>query len=375
MPGQRPRVLVVITLAEVGGAQTYVASLLPALAERFDVTLAAYGPGPLADRAHEAGVRFVSLRHVRRPVNPWQDLLGLVELVRLFRRERPDLVHLNSSKASLLGLLAAVLTRVRLRVVTINGTVKGWGSATTVGRSSFLVRRLGPLQAALTTATVCVSEEERRVAVELGAAQPERTVVIHNAVDVASLPRRHEHNGPARLISVGRLRPPKDYVTLVRALAALAGDSFHAQLVGDGPDRPALEAELAACGLNGEVELTGERGDVPELLAGSDALVLSSRSEGLPLSVLEAMAIGLPVVASAVGGIPELVTDGETGFLVAPGDPDALADRLSRLIADPELRRRMGDAGRLRVRERFDLPAMQRAHVELYERLLAGSTP
>src|SRR5207253_4828679 len=95
----RPRVLVVITLAEVGGAQSYVASLLPALAERFEVAVAAHGPGPLEQAAREAGVRYIPLRHVRRPLSPWQDFLAVVELFRLFRRERPAAVHLNSSTA------------------------------------------------------------------------------------------------------------------------------------------------------------------------------------------------------------------------------------------------------------------------------------
>src|SRR5581483_5478407 len=269
----------------------------------------------------------------------------------------------------LLGSLAAAIARVPLRVVTLNGAVAGWL------RHSRAVTLSGRLIGRLATAVVCVSEEERRVAIATGAARPGRAVVIHNAVDVASLPRRRERNGAVRLISVGRMRPPKDFVTLTRALAGLPAASFHAQIVGDGPDRPALEAELAASTLNGELELTGERSDVPELLAESDAFVLSSRSEGLPLSVLEAMAVGLPVVATAVGGVPELVEDGLTGFLVPAGDEDAMRDRLAQLVADPDLRRSMGLAARARAERLFDLPAMRQAHVELYERLLAGSRP
>ena len=104
---QRPRVLIVVTLAETGGAQTYVASLLPALVEEFDVVVAAHGPGPLLEAARRAGARFVALEHVRRPLSPWRDLRGLLELVALMRRERPDIVHANSSKAGVLGRLAA----------------------------------------------------------------------------------------------------------------------------------------------------------------------------------------------------------------------------------------------------------------------------
>src|ERR687895_2207235 len=113
---ERPRILLVVTLAEPGGAQTYVASLLPALVDDFDVTVAAHGPGPLREAVKATGVRFVALRHVRRRINPWRDLLGLLELVVLVRRARPHIVHASSSKAGFLGRIAAWLTGVTIRI-------------------------------------------------------------------------------------------------------------------------------------------------------------------------------------------------------------------------------------------------------------------
>jgi glycosyltransferase involved in cell wall biosynthesis len=142
-------------------------------------------------------------------------------------------------------------------------------------------------------------------------------------------------------------------------------------IVGEGPDRPRLEQEIRALGVTERVRLVGERYDVPQLLAEADVFALSSASEGMPVSVLEAMAAGLPVVSSRVGGVPELVVDGETGILVRPGDASALAAALSSLIADPAERRRLGAAGRARAEERFDLEPFRRAHVELYSRELA----
>jgi glycosyltransferase involved in cell wall biosynthesis len=170
---------------------------------------------------------------------------------------------------------------------------------------------------------------------------------------------------------VGRLAYPKDPLTLVRALTALNGRRFSALLVGEGPQRPRVEAELASLRPATPIVLTGDRDDVGELLASSHLFVLSTRSEGLPVTVLEAMAAGLPVVASRVGGIPELVVDGETGFLVPPGDAYGLAYAIDRLLGDATLRERFGAAGRCRVEGGFGRQAFVAAHLELLRRQLA----
>ena len=362
-----PRVLILITLAEPGGAQTYVAQLLPALASRCEVVVAAYGDGPLRDAAREAGVRFVGLRHVRRALRPGRDLLGLLELLALIRRERPDVVHANSSKAGVLGRVAALLMRVPVRVFTVHG----WAFKAYAGLPSRLYLWADRLMSPLTSATICVSETERAAGFAARTCRPRSTVVIPNAVDVEAAPPARGDGDPPRIVTVGRLAAPKDALTLVRALALLGPIRFSALLVGDGPDRAAVEAEVRSLDLEDRVELAGSRADVPALLAAADVFVLSSRSEGAPISILEAMAAGLPVVACDVGGVGELVADGETGLLVPSADPARLAEALRRLVADPGLRRRLGAVGRARARERFDLPAFRAAHLELYARELA----
>ena len=367
MNGERkPRLLLVITLAERGGAQSYVASLLPAVAERYDTTLAAYGHGPLSEAAGAAGVEFVSLRHVRRALNPCRDVLGLVELLALIRRRRPDIVHASSSKAGILGRLAAWLAGVPIRIFTVHG----WAFAAYAGVPGRVYRVAERSMLPLTSATICVAEYERRVGIAAGACRAEETVVIPNAVQVSALPRAGQRGGVVELISVGRLRAPKDFITLARALARLERGSFRASLVGEGPDRSMIEAELRQLGLGDSVRLLGDRSDVPRLLAEADVFVCSSRSEGMPVSIIEAMAVGLPVVASAVGGVPEMVDDQRTGLLVAPGAAAPLADALARLIGDRALREQMGLAGRTDALQRYDLPSFRQAHLELYARLL-----
>jgi glycosyltransferase involved in cell wall biosynthesis len=363
--GELPRVLIVITLAEVGGAQTFVAHLLLALAQRYEVVVAAHGPGPLRAAAEAVGARYVPLRHVRRAVNPWRDVLGLAEMIVLCRRERPQVLHANSAKARLLGLLAARLTGVPVRLLTAHGWPFLWWSGLR-GRLYLWGERLN---GRLATGIVCVSEAERRAAVAAGVCSPEQAVVIHNAVDVSGTPRARHDGALPTMLSVGRLAEPKDFTTLVRALARLERETFRAWIVGDGPDREALESEIRRLGVDDCVELLGERDDVAGLMAQSDVFVLSSRSEGLPLSILEAMAAGLPVVGSEVGGVRELVAD--CGFVVPPGDPDALAAALRRLVADPELRRRRGELARRRAEARFDLRTFHRAYLDLYASELA----
>jgi glycosyltransferase involved in cell wall biosynthesis len=350
----RPRVLLLVTLAETGGAQTYVAALAKALAREYDVVVAAHGEG-----FH--GFRYVPLRHLRRPLNPLHDALALVELYRLFRRERPLVVHANSSKAGVLGRLAAFAARVPVRFFTVHG----WAFKAHTGLASNAYLWADRLMSPLTTTTICVAHGERSAGLQARTCRADRTVVIYNGVPL-DVPRRGAHTGPATLLSVGRLRAPKDFVTLVRAMAALEPGAARLRIAGDGPDRPALEAEIDRLGLTERVELLGTRDDVPELLAGSDVFVLASDSEGLPMSVLEAMAAGLPVVASAVGGIPELVRDGETGTLVRPGDSAVLARAIERIVSDPVLRDRLGEAGRHRVEQEFSLERFEREHLELY---------
>lgn len=365
MEDRKPRLLILITLSELGGAQTAVSLLLPGLVDRFEVTLAAQGTGPLREAADAAGVPYVELQHIRRAIHPWQDALGLVELVRLCRRLRPDIVHAHSSKVGVLGRFAASLTRVPARVYTVHG----WSFAAYDGLAGRVYLWLERLMRPLTTAVVCVAEATRGQGVAARACDPSRTVVIHNAVEVGSFGARVESNGPPRIVSVGRFAYPKDFATLLESLTLLDAD-YRAALAGDGPDLAEVATAVEARGLSDRVELLGAQGNVGELLARSDVFVLSSLSEGFPVSILEAMAAGLPVVATDVGGVAEAVADGETGMLVPAADPEALAGALERVVADVEVRRRLGAAGRARALRLFDAPRYRAAHLDLYRREL-----
>jgi glycosyltransferase involved in cell wall biosynthesis len=365
---ERPRILLLVTLSGVGGAQSYVAALVPALAERFDVVVAAHGDGPLSDAVRRAGGRYVALRHVRRALGP-RDALGLFELVALLRRERPAVLHANSSKAGILGRVAAVLTRVPVRVFTAHG----WAFGARTGASATLFRWADRLARPLTTAVVCVSESERSAGLAARTCDPAWTWVIHNGVALDGVAPAALDGAPPVIVSVGRLAAPKDPLTLIAALARLPAGTFRAVLVGGGPQHETVAAAVRRAGLDDAVALVGHRDDVAARLAAADLFVLASRSEGLPISILEAMAAGLPVVASAVGGVAEAVVDGETGLLAPAGDAQALAGAIERVLADRQLRRAMGSAGRARAASHFALGRFGAEHLAVYERALAAA--
>ena len=178
---------------------------------------------------------------------------------------------------------------------------------------------------------------------------------------------------PNRIVAVGRLAHPKRTDLLVQAFASIrrAHPSAELQIVGDGPDRADVERRVRELGVQEGVRLLGDRDDVPELLSRSGCFVLASDYEGCPLAVIEAMAAGVPVVATGVGGVPELVEDGRTGFVVAPGDPQALAAAVERVLLDPEGARKMGEAGRAIARSRLSRERMVGELVRLYDEVQA----
>jgi glycosyltransferase involved in cell wall biosynthesis len=360
---RRPRLLIVVTLTETGGAQTYVRELLPAIVADFDVSVAGSGDGPLVRAAESAGATFVALKNVRREMHPVRDFLGLIELWRLAVRIKPDLVHLNSSKVGILGTLSATLAGVRARVFTAHG----WAFKSEAGVRGVLFRLLHRAVRPLLTCVICVSQAELEAGLAAAACVERHSVVIPNGVRVRPL-WTAERSG---IVTVTRLRPPKDTLTLIEALGR-APELPTLTIVGDGPDRAAIEQAIEARGLGARVVLVGDVADAGSYLDRAAVFVLSTKSEGMPMAVLEAMAAGLPVVASAVGGIPEIVVDGQTGLLVQPGDPEALTAALRRLLGDSSLASRLGAAARRAAETTNSLQQFQERHRALYERLLAA---
>jgi glycosyltransferase involved in cell wall biosynthesis len=311
-------------------------------------TVAVGEAGFLVDTLGELGIPVRFLPVLQREVSPAEDARAVASLRRIIRAERPHLVHTHSTKAGLLGRLAA-----RLEGVPAIHTAHAWSFSDGIAwrRKAFAIP-LEALAGRWTARFVAVSEADREVAERFRVARPGQVAVVHNGVQDVE-PRADPGAGePPVLTMIARMAAPKDHLLLLRALSRV-NRPFHARFVGDGPDRATIEAERRVLGLEERVELLGVRRDIPELLATSQLAVLASRQEGFPLTVLEAMRAGLPVVASRVGGIAEAVEHGRNGLLVRSGDEPGLAAALDQLLGDPVARRRMGEAGRRDYEARF----------------------
>jgi len=364
-----PRILMVVTLPDWGGAQAYVHQLALACKGRYNVTVACGTPGPLIPLLVQADVPVIEIPSMGRNPHPVRDARALVHLGRILRRGRFDLVHLNSTKAGLIGRLAALFAEVPVVIFTAHG----WAFGPARPRwQRLLLAGCERLTASLATKIICVSGYDRRLAEEFRVGRAGQLTVIRNGLDPApylsggrdELRRQLAPGGERLTTMVARLAFPKDPFTVVEAWLRVGCGKLC--LVGDGPLRPSLERRYAK-ELGDRLLLLGHRSDLPRILAASDLFVLASKQEGSPLAILEAMFAGRAVVASETGGIPELVQHGETGLVVPMGSVSALARALESLLQDDETRNRMGRRGRERALAHFSSERMIRETFSLYD--------
>ncbi|NNH70793.1 glycosyltransferase [Nocardia uniformis] len=341
----------------VGGAERHVTTLLPNLDRtRFEPSVICLGEeGELFAQLGAAGVPARALHRTKR-----RAVAAVRELIRVMRLERPDVVITRGYNAEALGRIAAWCAGVPNTIVWVHNC----GDVEPRGRVRAIVDRILDRY---TTAYFGVARAQiRYLTDDLG--YPESKIeVIYNGVDPSAFDAADNRTAARELgISdadlvvgiVAALRPEKDHATFLRAARRVADrvPSARFLIVGDGPARGEIEALVGELGLADRVVVAGSRPDIAALLSAMDVVVLSSYSvECFPMALLEAMAAARPAVCTAVGGVPEMILDGETGYLVPPRDPKQLADRLTALLSDPPLRRRMGAAARTRVETHFSL--------------------
>jgi glycosyltransferase involved in cell wall biosynthesis len=380
---ERPiKIVQVIARLNIGGAAVQV--ILPSGLlgpPRFETMLVCGQVGPaegdMGYLAEQKGVTPVVIPELGRELSPLRDSVTLLKLWRLLRRERPDVVHTHTAKAGFVGRVAARLAGVPVVVHTFHGHVFYGYFGPAKARLFIALERFC---ARLSNRLVAPGEDLKRELVGYRIAPAEKIAVVPYGLDLQPLANAPRRTGAlrrelglsddARLVGVvGRLVPVKNLRLLLGAGARLKGAHF--AIVGDGECRPDLEARAAALGLRDRVHFLSWRRDLPAIYSDLDALAISSRNEGTPVSIIEAMAAGVPVVSTAVGGVPDLIEDGRTGLLVPPEDAPALADALDRLLRDQDFAHTLAETARPLALERFGVERLADDLAALYVELLA----
>lgn len=384
-----PRVCHVITRLELGGAQDNTLYTVSHLRAPFQASLMCGPGGILDDEAQRLGVPLRFVPSLQRPIRPHRDLAALLHLARLFREERPDIVHTHSSKAGILGRLAALLAGVPCVVHTIHGY--GFHDAQPWPLRLALIG-MERLASRVTTRFIAVSRANLEQGIALGLFRRDRVSLIRSGVRLkafeeaarggagleARAAMRHELGlpGDAPLIGmIACLKPQKSPLTFVEVAARVARDAPAAAFViaGDGELRTEVERRARELGLSGRLRLLGWRRDIPRVMASLDVLLHTSLWEGLPRVLPEAMAASVPIVATGVDGTRDILRDGETGIVCAPPGVDGLAAGVKRLLQDRDFARTLAARAKAILPE-FDIDGMVRAQERLYLALLGPGT-
>lgn len=374
------KILYVITKSNWGGAQRYVFDLATSLPKtKFDVVVALGGTGELGQKLIEVGIRVVQIQRLRRDIGVIDDIATFFELIKIFIREKPAIIHLNSSKAGGLGGLAGRITGVRKIVFTAHGWA--FNEERNVV-SKFLIRCASWLTVTLSHTTIAVSDYDRNQA-ERMLFLKHKIVRIHNGVRKIKFPAKNTAREALlleRAASLGKtlwigtiaeLHNNKGLSYAIKAVKKLKEktgiEKFVYVIIGEGEERGALEKLIKETNLRNEIFLVGKKEEASSLLHAFDIFILPSIKEGLPYVILEAGVAKLPVIASAVGGIPEIIQDMKSGILVKPKHGDEIALALEFLLANPQKRTEFGEKLKEYVANNFSLEKMTDEVSRFYE--------
>ncbi|MDT0582709.1 glycosyltransferase family 4 protein [Brumicola blandensis] len=363
----------VITRSDtLGGASAHVRDLSNALiAQGHEVCVFVGGDGPLNELFERNKIPIKSVTSLVRELSPANDFKAYFELKKLLADYSPDIVACHSAKAGLLGRLAA--SKLNLPVVY---TAHGWPFTEGVPNlRASIYRYVETFMANFCNNIITVSDYDKKLAVRHAVADESKIRVIWNGVPEDSLIQNRESKDSATLIPtilmIARFEQPKNFSLLLRALSGLTDLKWQAKFVGDGPDLTTVKSLCDELSLNERVSFLGWRNDIANLLSEADIFTLISDWEGLPLSILEAMRAGLPVIASDVGGVKEAVEHEQSGLLVSNKQVEEITTALQQLLTGKALRKDMGNKGRERFNTFFTVEKMTEATLSVYQQAIA----
>ncbi len=393
-------ILYLVTQSELGGAQRYVFDLATNLSQEFNISVA-FGEqgkqGELAKQLKQANIKYYVIPHLKRAISPINDLKALIEIIKLIKKLKPDIIHLNSSKVSILGSIATIFFKLKIenRQSKIIYTVHGWVFNEPMPKWKKLFYKYAEkFTAIFKDKIICVSEFDRQTAIKEKICNPKKLTTIHNGIEQINflskeearqnltpqppftsplaplLIRRGELKGRGRrrgeggevlIGTIANLYPTKGLEYLIQAIYILITNyqlPITTIIIGEGEERKNLEDLIGQLNLKSNVILTGKINNAAELLPAFNIYVCSSVKEGLSYTIIEAMQAGLPIVATKVGGNKELIEDNKTGFLVEAKNPQMLAKKIQKLINNPELQQKLGANAKQKTREKFSLERM-----------------
>ncbi|GAB4528305.1 MAG: glycosyltransferase family 4 protein [Pleurocapsa sp.] len=363
------KILFLIARADtVGGAQVHVKDLAISLQQDGHKVLVVTGTqGVYNNILKQQGIESITCETLKPQIDPIKDIKSLQFIIQAIRQFQPDLISLHSSKTGILGRIASKITNVPCLF-----TAHGWSFTAGVPEPSRSIYQwIEKLNAPLANKIICVSECDLAIAIEAGMDR-DRLITIHNGMkDISSTLRADPGlDNPVKVLMVARFGRQKDHHSLIEAFQHITGAELI--LVGDGSSENEIKSLVKRLDIGKKVKFLGLRKDVPEIMAQTQVYALISHWEGLPRTIIEAMRGGLPVVASDVGGVRELVEDGETGFVIPRGNVELLAQKLSELVNNRELRLKMGDAGRKKYESQFKFEYMYGQTVATYQKVLSN---
>ena len=356
------KIVIVITKADLAGAQNHVLELVKGLLRKHEFVVIVGRPGYLTNRLAKMGVETIVIESMRGQVSLLADIKSLFSIIGHLKEISPDLVHAHSSKAGILARIAARMLRIPV-IYTAHGWPFSPGNPWLKRSLSRVAERVAAM---ISNKVITVSGYDEQLADQAGITKSCEVVTIHNGIsDNHGIFGAKQKNEQLLIVSLVRFTKQKNLRCLIEALADVRSE-YHAVIAGTGGEYEKICELVQHLQLESKVELPGEVEESENLLKNADLFVMSSDWEGLPIAGIEAMRAGLPIVATDVGGMSELVEHGQNGYLVDRGDSDSLADMIEKLMTNSETRRSMGDVSRERFEEMFMAEKMVLSTDRLY---------
>lgn len=362
------KLLLIVTQSQWGGAQRYVFDLANNLKNDFDITVACGQGGLLIDKLHENNIAVKVFKNLVRNINLFKDLACFWQVYRFIKRKKFDIVHTNSSKAEILGNLAAKLARTPKIIFTAHGFV--FNEPLGKLKKIFFIG-CEKFAAKFADKIITVSDFDRKTAIENKIVKTDKFITVYNGVKCFEKVKLKETFDSMKITvgTVANFYPVKGLKYFIDA-AKIVCEKFPRvkfKIIGDGFLRPQLEQQIKALHLENVVDLVGFKKDIFAIMKTMDIFVLASLKEGLPYAILEAQSLGLPIIATNVGGIPEIIQDQKTGILVTAQNPDQLAQKIQLLIKNQNLRLKLAQAGQHNIKNNFNLSKMLEQTKAIYE--------